>query len=511
MSKFAAQPRSSTPRTETHEGAPAFKPSPGVELLLTAATSLVNEQSFYETAEERDQRLVELVHRVSKLSPAVVAQVAKDLRTKYQMRSSSIVVAAEYLHAYLNSEPRPTGGATKRNWVPPRQVLDSVMVRADEPGELLAYWLGKYGKPLPKALKNALGDAVYRLYNERNVLKYNSKARSVRMADVVELAGSDDYQLWKYLLDDRHHGDGQVEGLPMLKAHAELAAVPEDKRRGLLRSAPASVFQEAGFTWERISSWVPGGMDAEAWEAIIPSMGVMALIRNLRNFDQAGIGKGAREKLIAKITSAEDVQASRIFPYQVMSAYEHSPSDYYKAALGETFEHTLQNVPRFDRCLILVDVSGSMTWSTISARSKVRPADIACCMGVAVASASTNSDLVAFASENVRVEIPAGTAALAAAVKLRHGQDARYFLGGGTYAGAAMQKWFDPERHDRVLVFTDGQWHDQRPRHVPQVVIFDLAHYGRTPVWGLGNSGDLLVGGYSDAMFRVVADVLGMT
>ena len=113
--------------------------------------------------------------------------------------------------------------------------------------------------------------------------------------------------LFKHLLDRRHHDDAVADPtvLPMLAAAAALDAVPVDDRRDVLRERGASALAEAGFSWERLSGWLPGGMDAEAWEAVIPSMGVMALVRNLRNFDEAGIAEAAIDAVIAKITDAD--------------------------------------------------------------------------------------------------------------------------------------------------------------------------------------------------------------
>ena len=90
-------------------------------------------------------------------------------------------------------------------------------------------------------------------------------------------------------------------------------------------------------------------MDAEAWEAVIPSMGAMALVRNLRNFDQAGIADAAVDAVVAKITDANEVAAARLFPYQVWAAYRHTPSDNWKRALGRTLELTVGEHPRAGR------------------------------------------------------------------------------------------------------------------------------------------------------------------
>src|SRR5204863_6501768 len=133
----------------------------------------------------------------------------------------------------------------------------------------------------------------------------------------------------RYLLDRRHHDDAVADAavLPVLAAAAALEAVPVDERRSVLRGNGSAALAEAGFSWERLSGWLPGGMDAEAWEAVIPSMGVMALVRNLSNFDQAGISETAIEAVIAKMTDSDEVAKARLFPYQAWAAYQNAPCD----------------------------------------------------------------------------------------------------------------------------------------------------------------------------------------
>src|SRR5690606_38818577 len=77
------------------------------------------------------------------------------------------------------------------------------------------------------------------------------------------------------------------ESLRLLRARAELLALPVAERRGVL--ADPGRLTAAGMTWEAVAGWLQGPMDAEAWAAVIPSMGYMALLRNLRNFDEARI------------------------------------------------------------------------------------------------------------------------------------------------------------------------------------------------------------------------------
>jgi hypothetical protein len=54
-----------------------------------------------------------------------------------------------------------------------RQVIASVLCRADDPGHLLAYWAAEYGPSLPKPVKRGVADAVTRLYDEPALLAYD--------------------------------------------------------------------------------------------------------------------------------------------------------------------------------------------------------------------------------------------------------------------------------------------------------------------------------------------------
>jgi hypothetical protein len=278
--------RTVRPRTVTHERGTAYLRDPESELFLLAATNMVGEDTFYERAAERDTRFVDLVHQVAAANPAFVAGtdpqagkvgLAQYLRETMLMRSAAVVMAAEYVAA---------GGSSGRS------VVARALQRPDEPAEILGYWLGNHGRNFPTPLKRGGADAVRRLYTERAAMRYHGLSHQLRMADVIELAHPsprDDRQsaLFRYLLDRRHHDDA-IAGpalLPVLASAAELEAVPTPERRDVLRAGGPEVLSEAGFSWERLSGWLPGGMDAEAWEMAIPSMGVMALVRNLRNFD----------------------------------------------------------------------------------------------------------------------------------------------------------------------------------------------------------------------------------
>jgi hypothetical protein len=367
-----------------------------------------------------------------------------------------------------------------------------------------------HGRNLPMPVKRGVADAVCRLYTERAALRYDGLSRQTRMADVLELAhpsprDAAQSALFKYLLDRRHHDDAVADPsmLPLLAASAALDATPIDGRRAVLRERGATALAAAGFSWERLSGWLPGGMDAEAWEAVIPSMGAMALLRNLRNFDEAGIGDAAVEAVIAAITDADHVAKARLFPYQVWAAYKHAPSDNWKRALGRTLDHTVENVPALDGTLVVIDTSGSMQ-APVSNRSKLQRIEVAAVMALVTAKRAHDVDVVIYGHENARVTGLAGASVLAGVDKVVRSVGS---VGHATYGHTAIARWFDRRRHRRVIVFTDDQQHDAgavRLDHVPLIYTCDLAGY-RPSALPAGERGRYTLGGFADSTFAAMS------
>src|SRR5690606_7218412 len=125
--------------------------------------------------------------------------------------------------------------------------------------------------------------------------------------------------------------------------------------------AVAATLADAGMTWEALAGWLQGPMDARAWEAVIPAMGYMALLRNLRNFDEAGVGDAVAQTVAARLADAEQVRRSRQFPFRFLAAYRAARSLRWAYPLERALGHSLANVPALPgRTLILVDRSGSM-------------------------------------------------------------------------------------------------------------------------------------------------------
>jgi hypothetical protein len=128
-------------------------------LFLLAVTNMVGEHTFYESADRRDTRYAELVRTTALSDPDWTARCLRWLRGDANMRTAALVGAAEFVKTHLDagSGPGPDGSVTNGS------VVESVLQRADEPGELLAYWTSVYGRAIPKPIKRGVADAVLRL------------------------------------------------------------------------------------------------------------------------------------------------------------------------------------------------------------------------------------------------------------------------------------------------------------------------------------------------------------
>jgi hypothetical protein len=400
------------------------------------------------------------------------------------MRTAAIVGAAEFVRARLDGDKgsnpagwnKETAAEAAVNGGYNRKVIASVLQRPDEPGELLAYWTSRYGRNLPKPVKRGIADAVQRLYNERALLKYDTDSKGYRFGDVLELvhAAPDNGKPWqgdlfKHAIDRRHGRDTEIpERLRMVRRRAQLMSEPVMSRRGLvedslLRGELDGWLQGAGMTWEALAGWLQGPMDKAAWEAVIPSMGYMALLRNLRNFDEAGVSDEVAEQVAKRLTDPEQVAKSRQLPMRFYSAFNAAPSLRWGHALEKALTASLANIPALGgRTLILVDTSSSMDVA-FSKDGTLMRWDSAALFGIALGQRCSSADVVSFSSARYYMSDSPGAKTKAFPLTrggsllgdVRKWKDGGWFLGGGTDTAAALRAEF--KGHDRIVIVTDEQ------------------------------------------------------
>lgn len=489
------------PTSYTHEGAPAVDRDPKSELFLTAVANFVGEDTYYEDARTRDDRYAALVRQVALIDVEWLTGFVRWLRNDAFMRSAAIVAAAQAIKARMDA------GLHGGN----RPLVSAAMARADEPGEFLAYWRSQFGRTVPLPVKNGLRDVIRTLYSERSLLKYDTGSKGYRFADLIDLyrpVPLSDWQsaLFRYALDRRHgHADTVPPILPVLRARAELEATPTSQRRAVL--ADPARLRRAGMTWETLSAWLDGPMDRQAWEAVIPSMGIMALARNLRNFDQAGVTDEVAARVAARFADPAEIVRSRMFPYRWLAAYEQAPSLRWGHALDKALQASLNNIPAMPgRTLILVDTSASMSSGGFSRHSKMTPVKAAAVFGVALTAKGERVDLHGFADGVFRHQIARGASVIREidAFCRRIGE-----VGHSTRIPESIRATY--RDHDRVFVISDMQTFagyggatvtGSIPQNVPLYGVV-LGGY-RPAAFDARSPNRIELGGLSDATFRVI-------
>jgi hypothetical protein len=500
------------PDTRTFERGAGWTKNAKTDLFLRASASFNDGgNKFYETGYERDAKLRQLARQVAVEDFTWFAQFVQWLRRTANIRTSAIMVAADGVKARLDAGLHGVVGADVPHpdsalFVPTnRSVIDSVLYRADEPGEMLAYWMNQYGRRVPKPVKRGVADAV------RPLLKYDTASHAVRFADVIELShpSPDPDKVWQGDLFEHaiERRQGRTTAIPesLWTVHANFA-LREDPR--LEQWLDPDRLDKAGMTWEDALSAVGSKVDkVKLWEAMIPSMRYMALLRNLRNFDEAGISNKVANAVIEKLVDPDEVAKSRQLPFRFYSAFANVQSLRWAQALETALDCATANIPELaGRTLILTDTSGSMT-QAVSDKSKISCLEVAAVFASALAVKNAGSvDMYQYANYPAEISVPKGGSVLRMVTAIQQHANT---VGYGTNIEGSIRTTY--KGHDRVIVLTDGQGCSHQsangvavsvPDHVP-VYLFNIEGYSASPM-PTGSAARFDLGGMSDQTFKLI-------
>ena len=404
-------------RTVNYEGGIAFTMTPKMELYTRVATALVGEPKFYEPSAEGDRALLQLIGTVAKGDPEFILKLAVHCRRDLHLRTIPVVLLVEAC--------RHESKQFVRRYAP------HIVQRPDELTEAIAYWKRLFGDIGDQAEKGMLSNPLKR-----------------GLAEAFE--NFDAYQLAKY---DR---DGEVKLKDVLKIVHPKPKTPERSEiYRLLRERELPIPE----TWETYIS--VHGSTKENWEHILPKMGYMAKLRNLRNFLDKGVDL---EPVLEHLTNRKAVRNSKQFPYRFFSAYrelENLPSPETPTvleALETALEISVENVPEFKgMTFISADNSGSMQ-APVSARSKVKRAEIADVLQ-AIAKEICDKAITSVFAQGFKVVHTIKSAGILANTRRFQETD----VGMATNAFLAI-RYLTRERVDvdRILLFSDMQCYDTR-------------------------------------------------
>jgi len=513
----------------THGGATGWLRDEKSEFFLRLTGSFVGQDSYYEKADERDGQLIALARKIAPSDFEWLATAIVWARTYGNQRTGPIIAAVEAVDFLVKSKESEVYQSKDGGPSLARTLINEVCQRADEPGEMLAYWRSTRGNVhIPKPIKRGLADAVQRLYTQRGFLRYDSQAAGVRFGDVLEIvhASPDPSKHWQgdlfqWAITARHGREADVPAtLKSVVARKTLSAMSPPARHAIALSLGEPGLNQgvelamAG-QWEWLLSWLGEGGEkkgilskARQWELAIPQMGYMALLRNLRNFDEAGISEEFIDQVIGRLTSPDEVKTSRQMPFRFLSAYLNAPSDNWRRALNQAANLCLENVPVLGgRTLIAVDVSGSMD-VPMSKNSKITRMAAGALFGMSLMLKNrADADMILFGTGTMDVTPKKGASLLAATEDVeRVGRVGS--LGWSTNMDLALKNGF--KGHDRVVIVSDMQAFPggrggvgaNVPATTP-IYCFNLNAYSTTP-FKTGSLKRVDLGGMTDHTFSLI-------
>lgn len=385
------------PAITTHEGARARFEKPVEQLRRSVMSCLLWEKEFYEDGEAIAARITRLVHEVGGYE---AMQIAKEARQDFNLRHVPLLITVACM-------------STKGPKLVSPYDIAGVIERADELAEIVAIYWKDGRKPLPAVMKHGLRLA-FQKFNAYHLAKYNREG-TVRLRDVMFLV------------------------------HPK----PKDDEQALAFKQLADDTLPAPDTWEVALS--AGEDKAATFTRLIEEgkLGYLALLRNLRNMEAAGV-----ESSVIKNAIRARKGASRVLPFRYVAAARAVPQ--YEAVLDEAMLSSLgDTVPGLrGNTVVLVDVSGSMG-AALSGKSDLKRYEAAAALAGIVRCESHR--IFTFSDYFVEVPPRRGMACIDAIV---HSQ-----FSNGTQMGAAVAE-ANKIGYDRIIVITDEQSQDVVPQPV---------------------------------------------
>lgn len=378
----------------THEGAVAKHINAEQQLRRSVMANMLFEGEFYEDGQSIAARILETIPKVR---PEAVAAIAIEAREKMKLRHVPLLIVREMARL-----------ATHRGLV--SKTLGRIIQRPDELSEFVAiYWKDKK-QPLSAQVKRGLATA-FQKFDEYSLAKYNRDG-AVKLRDVLFLChakakDAEQAALWKKLVDGK-------------------LATPD--------------------TWEVTLS--AGTDKKEAWTRLMAEnkLGALAMLRNLRNMQQAGIPDSSiRASLLA-------MKTERVLPFRFIAAARHAPQ--FEPELETSMFKCIEDREKLKGVTILmVDVSGSMD-AAISSKSDLNRLDAACGLAMLLREMCESVGFITFSDKVMNVPPRRGFALRDVIVQSQPHSSTQ--LGASVRAALASE-------YDRLIVISDEQSRDAVP------------------------------------------------
>lgn len=412
--------RASVPVAQNHHGLRVKTLSPEAKLTRLTMAHMLWEKQFYVDGQSSADLMTNLVAQVK---PQFVANLAKAAREQYKLR---------HVPLHLMRGLAKTGALKAQD-------LADVIQRPDEMAEFLSiYWnkveqvpnphygrtIGTYGRVTNVTDKT----------KPKVVFKKEPISNQVKKGLALAFGKFNEFQLAKW---DKNSAEISLRDV-MFLAHPK----PANAAQAELFKKVANKALETPDTWETELS---GGADkAQTFTRLMAEgkLGALAFLRNLRNMRDAGIPDNLIREYGAKVNT------ERVLPFRFIAAARIVPQ--FEDMLEQMMFKCLEGAEKLPgKTLLLVDCSGSMFGTNVSAKSDLDRFDAAAALAVLCREVCESVEIFGFADNAVRVAPRRGFALVEAI---------RKSTSGGTDLGRAMATANAAVGdYDRVIVFTDEQ------------------------------------------------------
>lgn len=423
------------PAIHTHEGAKAVHINPVQQLRRSVMANMLWEDSFYEDGKSIADRIQEevkvLLGKTTKFvagrdsvgdnGPQFVADIAYEARTAMKLRHVPLLLVATLI-AHDKPETRKVVADT----------IARVIQRPDELGELVAiYWSINKGssKILPQQMRKGL-QMAFAKFNEYSLAKYDQSSAAVKLRDVAFLAKFD---------------YGYTDAAKTVAKLTNKTYYPEKTKGGF----PVKEFMGEEYaplatpdTWEVAISAKGADKKAE-WTRLLEEekLGALALLRNLRNLDQAGVDPKLVKSSILKM------KTERVLPFRFITAARYAPR--LEPELEKAMFKCLEGHEKLDgKTVLVVDHSGSMG-APVSGKSELSRFDAANALAMLLREICEDCQVIAFSDRPSMVPPRRGFAL----------RDAIMGTPSGSTNTDIALSMAQKEGYDRVIVITDEQSH----------------------------------------------------
>jgi 60 kDa SS-A/Ro ribonucleoprotein len=485
-----------TPKTDTinQAGGRAYELTPKHALAQYAVTGSFN-STFYANAEDQFAKVVELC---GKVDAEFIAKLAVFARERGFMKDMPA-----FLAAMLS--------------VKDKELLEKVFPRVINNGKMLRNFVqimrsGAVGRKSLGTMPKRLVREWFDNRHAESIFK-QSVGQSPSFADILKMVhinpnDAEKEALFGYLIGR----EVQFDNLPKVVQEFEKFKLGDSLE------VPNVPFQ--------MLTALP--LTVKDWSEIAKNAGWTMTRMNLNTFQRHGVFADAEivKIIAARLANADEVKRSKVFPYQLLSAYKAAavnaemPREITEA-LQDALEIACENVPKIDgKVYILPDVSGSMsspvTGHRKGATTSVRCIDVAGLVASAILRKNPTAEVLPFENDVVNVALNPRDSVMTNAQKLAN------VGGGGTNCSAPLKQlndakakgdliiyvsdnesWMDSKRGWNNGTETMKQWNEFKARNKnAKLVCLDINPNATTQAQ---ERQDILnIGGFSDQVFEII-------